>query len=96
MRLPDAAGKLGRCFAAGVAAKQLRKEGKSLEGALGSELAVSSQVLQRIKLNKVEMYCTQPPGTPVTKLMPTPQGRRPPTTSSKRGGVLPRVLDAQK
>ena len=42
------------------------------------------------------MYCTQPPGTPVTKLMPTPQGRRPPTTSSKRGGVLPRVLDAQK
>ena len=41
MRLPDAADELGRCFAAGVAAKQLRKEGKSLEGALGSELAVS-------------------------------------------------------
>ena len=53
MRLLDAAGELGRCFAAGVAAKQLRKEGKSLEGALGSELVVSSQVLQRIKLNKV-------------------------------------------
>ena len=30
------------------------------------------------------MYCTQPPGTPVTKLMPTPQGRRPPTTSLHR------------
>ena len=57
MRLPDAAGELGRCFAAGVAAKQLRKEGKSLEGALGSELAVSSQVLQRIKLNKVSFWC---------------------------------------
>ena len=53
MRLPDAGCKLGRCFAAGVAAKKLRKEGKSLEGALGSELAVSSQVLQRMKLNKV-------------------------------------------
>ena len=51
--MPDAAGELGRCFAAGVAAMQLRKEGKSLEGALGSKLAVNSQALQRIKLNKV-------------------------------------------
>ena len=56
MRLPDAAGELGRCFAAGVAAMQLRKEGKSLEEALGSELAVSSQVLQRIELNKVSFW----------------------------------------
>jgi hypothetical protein len=56
VRLPDAAGELGRCFAAGVAAMQLRKEGKSLEEALGSELAVSSQVLQRIELNKVSFW----------------------------------------
>lgn len=39
-------------------------------------------------IRQIEMYCTQLPGTPVTKLMPTPQGRRPPTTSSKRGGGL--------
>jgi hypothetical protein len=56
VRLPDAAGELGRCFAAGVAAKQLRKEEKGLEGILGSELAVSTQVLQRMKLNKVSFW----------------------------------------
>ena len=55
--MPDAGGELSRYFAAGVAAMQLRKERKSLEGALGSELAVSSQVLQRIKLNKVRFWC---------------------------------------
>ncbi len=48
-RLPEAAGELGRGFAAGVAAERLRKEGKSLEAALGTELAGSAQARPRRK-----------------------------------------------